>query len=217
MRQNYRTGQKPSTHEDCKPAGLESFRGITSGEKRDNNAQKQYEVIERPNPKYASNIELLDSNFTDGLTCAKQQFADQERTEKSLENLATGLGIAEQVTFWGQQLDVAPFFSAADALIMSSKSEGLPISLLQGFSLGLPAIVTDAGGMAEVVRLAEAKFRVSATDPAEMAAAFVRMAGNKAERKQFLTNAEATFHSRFTLQTTVDAYMDLYRNAPRAF
>ena len=86
-----------------------------------------------------------------------------------LESLAVELGIAEQVTFWGQQLDVAPFFSAADAFIMSSKSEGLPMSLLQGFSLGLPAIVTDVGGMAEVVRLAKAGFAVSATDPAEMA------------------------------------------------
>ena len=82
-----------------------------------------------------------------------------------LESLASDLGIADSVTFWGQQLDVAPFFSAADAFIMSSKSEGLPISLLQGFSLGLPAIVTDVGGMAEVVRLAKAGITVSATDP----------------------------------------------------
>ena len=133
-----------------------------------------------------------------------------------MENLAVELGIAADVTFWGQQLDVAPFFSAADAFIMSSKSEGLPMSLLQAFSLGLPAIVTDVGGMAEVVRLANAGFAVSATDPAEMAAAIVRLAGRGAEREQFSRNAEALFHSRFTLETMVDAYMDLYRNTPRA-
>ena len=62
------------------------------------------------------------------------------------ESLAADLGIAGQVTFWGQQLDVAPFFSAADAFIMSSTTEGLPVSLLQAFSLGLPVIVTDVGG-----------------------------------------------------------------------
>ena len=111
----------------------------------------------------------------------------------SLESLATELGIAAQVTFWGQQLDVAPFFSAADAFIMSSKSEGLPMSLLQAFSLGLPAIVTDVGGMAEVVRLAKAGYTVPVTDPAEMAAAILRLAGSDAEREQFSTNAEAAF------------------------
>ena len=134
----------------------------------------------------------------------------------SLESLATELGIAAQVTFWGQQLDVAPFFSAADAFIMSSKSEGLPMSLLQAFSLGLPAIVTDVGGLAEVVRLANAGYTVPVTDPAEMAAAILRLAGSDTERKQFSMNAEATFRSRFTLQTMADTYMDLYRNTPRS-
>jgi glycosyltransferase involved in cell wall biosynthesis len=135
---------------------------------------------------------------------------------KTLESLAVSLGIDEQVTFWGQQLDVTPFFSAADAFIMSSKSEGLPISLLQAFSLGLPSIVTNVGGMAEVVRLAKAGFTVSVTDPAEMAAAILRLTGSDGERKQFSINAEAAFHSRFTLDTMVDAYMDLYRNTARA-
>ena len=135
---------------------------------------------------------------------------------KTLESLASELGISAQVTFWGQQLDVAPFFSASDAFVMSSKSEGLPMSLLQAFSLGLPAIVTDVGGMAEVVRLAKAGITIPASDPAAMAAAILRMAGSDAERAQFSTNAIEAFHARFTLRTMVDAYMDLYRNPRRA-
>ncbi len=135
---------------------------------------------------------------------------------KRLETLANQLGISAQVIFWGQQLDVAPFFSAADAFIMSSISEGLPMSLLQALSLGLPAIVTGVGGMAEVVRMAKAGFTVSVTDAAEMAAAILRLARLDAERQQFSTNAEEAFHSRFTLQTMVDAYTDLYRNTSRA-
>jgi glycosyltransferase involved in cell wall biosynthesis len=134
----------------------------------------------------------------------------------TLEGLAVDLGIAGQVTFFGEQLDVAPFFAAADAFIMSSRSEGLPISLLQAFSLGLPAIVTDVGGMAEAVRLAKAGFAVSPADPAEMAAAILAMASGGAEREQFSGNAAAAFHSRFTLQAMVDAYMSLYMNTRRA-
>lgn len=130
-----------------------------------------------------------------------------------LEDLAADLGVGESVTFWGQQLDVAPFFSAADAFIMSSKSEGLPISLLQGLSLGLPAIVTDVGGMAEVVRLAGAGITVPATDPTEMAAAILRLAGSEQERKQFSMNAKASYFARFTLEAMFDAYTNLYRNS----
>jgi len=135
---------------------------------------------------------------------------------KALENLASELGISEQVTFWGQQLDVAPFFSAADAFIMSSKSEGLPMSLLQAFSVGLPTIVTDVGGMAEAVRLAHAGITVPVTNPSEMAAAIHQLARSDAERVRLSKNAEDAFQSRFTLETMADAYMNLYRNTSRA-
>jgi glycosyltransferase involved in cell wall biosynthesis len=133
---------------------------------------------------------------------------------KTLESMARELGIAGKVTFWGQQLNVAPFFSAADAFIMSSKSEGLPMSLLQALSLGLPAIVTDVGGMAEVVRLAKAGLTVSVTDPAEMAEAILRLAASPADQMQYSKNAEESFHAHFSLQTMVDAYMELYKNTP---
>lgn len=127
---------------------------------------------------------------------------------------AHNLGISEGVTFWGQQLDVAPFFSRADAFVMSSRSEGLPISLLQAFSLGLPAIVTDVGGMAEVVCQAKAGITVSTTDPSEMSAAILRLAGSKKEQELFSMNAKASFFARFTLEAMVDAYATLYWNSP---
>jgi len=135
---------------------------------------------------------------------------------KKLEDLARDLGISACITFWGQQLDVAPFYSAADAFIMSSMSEGLPMSLLQAFSLGLPTIVTDVGGMAEAVRLANAGFTLSVADPVQMAAAILRLAGSDAEQKQFSMNARTAFESWFMLQTMVDAYMGLYRKTIRA-
>jgi glycosyltransferase involved in cell wall biosynthesis len=89
------------------------------------------------------------------------------------------------------------------------------VSLLQAFSLGLPAIVTDVGGMAEVVKLSKAGLTVPATDPAEMAAAILQLARSEAAQAGFSANAKAAFHSRFTLQTMADAYMELYGDTAR--
>ena len=130
----------------------------------------------------------------------------------ALEDMAGRLKIAHCTTFWGQQLDVARYFSEADAFVMSSKSEGLPMSLLQAFSLGLPAIVTDVGGMAEVVRLAQAGLTVSLTDPGAMAEAIIRLAFSEADRRRFASAAAQAFHSMFSLQSMVTAYEELYRN-----
>jgi glycosyltransferase involved in cell wall biosynthesis len=134
---------------------------------------------------------------------------------ESLEQQARDLGIAAKVTFWGQQLDVAQFFYAADAFIMSSKSEGLPMSLLQAFSIGLPAIVTDVGGMSEVVRLANAGYTVDPTDAVAMSAAILQIAGCAEERQTFSRNAKVAFSSLFTLERMVAEYMSLYQKTPR--
>lgn len=135
---------------------------------------------------------------------------------RTLESLSSQLGLGRYVTFWGQQLDVAPFFSAADLFIMSSISEGLPMSLLQGFSIGLPAIVTDVGGMAEVVRFANAGLTVSPNHSEDMTSAILRLAMQDEERCTFARNAEKAFHSQFTLESMVSEYFDLYRTTPRA-
>lgn len=133
-----------------------------------------------------------------------------ERTR--LEALAASLGISAAVTFWGQQIDVAPFFSAADLFIMSSISEGLPMSLLQAFSIGLPAIVTDVGGMAEAVRLANAGITIPSMQPDEMAAVILRLAEDADERKRLSANASTAFQSDFSLRMTVRAYRQLYQS-----
>jgi glycosyltransferase involved in cell wall biosynthesis len=45
-----------------------------------------------------------------------------------LQALAGDLGLSDRVRFWGQRMDTAGFFSAADCFVMSSVSEGLPMS-----------------------------------------------------------------------------------------
>ena len=127
-----------------------------------------------------------------------------------LEALAAELGVAEHVRFWGERLDTAQFFSAADAFVMSSVSEGLPMSLLQAMSIGVPGIVTDVGGMAEVVRLSGAGLLAPVGDAAGMAEAIVKLAGDPALRAEFSDRAKKSYAAEFTLERMDAAYVDLY-------
>lgn len=134
---------------------------------------------------------------------------------RELEDLSVSQELNSSVTFWGQQLDVAPFFGAADTFIMSSDSEGLPMSLLQAFSLEVPAIVTEVGGMAEVVRLGGSGLTVPPGDPEALCGAILNMATSPERRQEFSRNAGETYRQHFTLSKTAMAYMDLYRNTGR--
>ena len=131
---------------------------------------------------------------------------------QELEDLVRQLGIEKHVTFWGERLDVAHFFSAADVYAMSSVSEGLPMSLLQAMSVGLPALVTDVGGMAEVIRNSDCGICTPVGDSTKMAEAIVGLAADPARRDVFATNASAAYNAHFTLEQMNAAYMEFYRN-----
>ena len=128
-----------------------------------------------------------------------------------LERLTSELGIEEHVTFFGERHDVARFFTAADVFTMSSVSEGLPISLLQAMSIGLPALVTDVGGMAEVVRDAGCGVRVPVSDSQGMADAIVGIGSDAEARRRYAARGMEAFRAQFTLQKMNDSYMGLYR------
>ena len=127
-----------------------------------------------------------------------------------LEALTSELGITDNVTFWGERLDVARFFSAADVYTMSSVSEGLPMSLLQAMSVGFPALVTNVGGMAESYATLTAVSILRSGDSAAMAEAIVQLASNS-DRGRLCSNAKVAYDEHFTLEHMASAYMALYR------
>jgi glycosyltransferase involved in cell wall biosynthesis len=59
-----------------------------------------------------------------------------------------GEGIIE---YLGQTGDVRPFLAGASVIVLPSWREGTPCSVMEGMSMGRPAVVTDAPGCREVV------------------------------------------------------------------
>jgi len=55
------------------------------------------------------------------------------------------------VKFAGYVLDVEQIWKESHALVLPSRSEGLPLALVEAMLYGRPPIVTDVGGMAEIV------------------------------------------------------------------
>lgn len=60
-------------------------------------------------------------------------------------------GLSENVFFEGFQEDVRPYLQACSAFILTSDTEGLPLSILEAMACGVPCIVTNVGGNAELI------------------------------------------------------------------
>lgn len=68
-----------------------------------------------------------------------------------LERRARREGLLDVVHFLGFRDDVPALLAASDILVLPSRSEGFPNTLLEGMALGVPVVATRADGIPELV------------------------------------------------------------------
>lgn len=116
---------------------------------------------------------------------------------KELEGRAAELGIGENVTFTGFLQDVEKIEAALDVAVITSKAEALCLSILESMIAGIPAVGTDSGGVAEVIRHGENGFLIPVGDSAALAERLEELLADDAKRNAFgaqaKKDAEATF------------------------
>ncbi len=96
----------------------------------------------------------------------------QGKAEESLRHQAARLGIADQVDFAGYTTDMAGAMAQASVFALTSRSEGLPMVLLEAMSQGLPLVAMDCQrGPGEIVHDGKNGFLVDDGDVAGFTAA----------------------------------------------
>lgn len=94
----------------------------------------------------------------------------------ALEQDAAERRLGDRCRFLGERRDVARLLPALDAFVLSSTTEGTPLTLLEAMAAGLPAVTTRVGGMPEVVVPEETGLLVPPDDAAALAGALGRLA-----------------------------------------
>lgn len=89
--------------------------------------------------------------------------------------LAGTLGIAGRVRFPGQIADMTPWYSAADAAVSSSRSEGLPFNIMEAMHCSLPVVASAIKGHEDLVTPGETGFLFPSDDEETCAAQIERL------------------------------------------
>lgn len=122
------------------------------------------------------------------------------------------LNLLERVHFLGFRSDVADLMNAADAYVMSSAWEGLPMVLLEAASAGLPIIATDVGGNGEIVQQGSTGYLAPPHDPGALAAAMERLLETPASHRQRLgREARRQVARKYGLDRVAGQWENLYR------
>lgn len=131
----------------------------------------------------------------------------------ALSRRADELGLVDCVRFLGDRGDVAQLLAGFDVFVLSSRTEGYSIALLEASAAGLPIVATDVGGNCEIVADGRSGRLVPAADAVALAAAISQILEHAPLRQAWGAAARAWAEQHAGISAMAHAYEVLYARA----
>ena len=132
-----------------------------------------------------------------------------------LEALAAELGLGARVQFCGPTDDTAASYCGFDVFVLSSRTEQMPLVLLEAMASGLPVIATDVGDVRAVLPPTASPFVVPAENADALAQAVRAMCLDPAVRGQQGRANRARAEADFEAGRCLDRFLAVYRASCR--
>ncbi len=139
----------------------------------------------------------------------------RDKSMKRSERLSQQLGIANRVRFVGVQKEVAPFYGAADLLVLPTLYDPFPNSILEAMASGLPVITSTQCGGAEFVENGENGFVCDALDHPALVEAMKRTCGVQAKKMGENARERVEPHTLSAMNNQLAALYRELLNEPR--
>ena len=120
------------------------------------------------------------------------------RFAERLPNEVEALGLGDSVTFVGDRDDPFSFIRASDLLIHPSRTEGLPLILLEAMILRTPVLATEVGGIPFAIQHGETGWLVPPENPGALADAFQRLESDPSLRERLVVGGETRYWEIFS-------------------
>ena len=135
--------------------------------------------------------------------------------EPALRAECARLKLDGRVTFVGFTDDTARHYREFTVFAMSSRTEQMPIALVEAMACGLPVVATDVGDTRAVLAESNRELVVPPRDPAQLAAALDRLCADAALRRRLGVDNRDAAASRFEARECLERFAAVYRSALR--
>ena len=127
-----------------------------------------------------------------------------------LESQAQTLGLGSAVIFCGIRHDIPAVLSALSVLVIASRWEGLPVTLLEGLAARRPVVSTSVGGVPNVVIDGESALLVPPENSDSLAKACLKILQNPALAQQLAEHGFECVKNQFSLDAMIGKTLKLY-------
>jgi glycosyltransferase involved in cell wall biosynthesis len=131
--------------------------------------------------------------------------------QEEVAALVRAAGLEQRVRFLGVRRDIPELMSAADAYVLSSAWEGMPVVLLEAAAVELPVVATRVGGIPEVVEDGTTGLLVPPGDPVLLGDAMMRIEALSPEARATMgARGRALVEHRYGTATVMKMWDRLY-------
>ena len=127
-----------------------------------------------------------------------------------LEQQIAGTGHAGLIRLLGHVTDPRRLFAAADAFVLSSRSEGLPNVLLESLACRVPVVATPVGAVPNVVTDGEDALLFPVDDADALTVALTRLLSNPSLQQSLAENGRCTVERQFSFEVRMQKMAALY-------
>ncbi len=126
------------------------------------------------------------------------------------EHLIGQHGLNDEVMLLGNQDSIATILPIADLFVLPSQTESFGLSALEAMSCGVPAMVSDTGGLPELVTNGVDGYLLPVGDVGAMSEAAIALLSDKGKLTTMKEAARNTAVTRFSADRMVPLYEDYY-------
>lgn len=130
--------------------------------------------------------------------------------QKTLENLAADLGVANRVRFLGWREDIADLLTTADALVCPSRHEPLGNVILEAWVQGKPVVAAASDGPRQILSDGENGLLCGIDEPKSLANAITRIISDGKLAKKLGESGRKTYETHFTKENVVKQYREFF-------
>ena len=191
------------------------------------NGTESFSLLPRKENIFTSGT-LSELHYTKGLDILIRAFAEvlrgkparivimgegEERQE--LKELAVALDVQHQVNFAGFVPNAREHLGQFDIFTLTSRTEGLPYTLLEAGVASLPVVASRVGGIPEVITNNETGLLVTKENVSELSQALLKLFNDKELRMKLGANLHTKVENEFGLKQMLTATLASYSTEPQ--